>query len=243
MKKQLFILLLGAGTLFTAMIPSDFFREQLSFARVRTANKNKGNAVAKLLADNQVNDKNFDLFIRAFKTEKKLEVWAKSQSDNTFKKITEYDFCASSGVLGPKRKSGDKQIPEGAYTVNFFNPTSQYHLSFRINYPNKSDLAFADALNPGDNIFIHGDCVTIGCIPIGNENMEELYLLAAKAKSAGRDINVHIFPNKMDAAGMNALGNSHEAFWKMLQPIYQSFENTKKLPNVSVDTKGNYVVN
>lgn len=238
MKKTLFFSLLMISSI--AMVNSDFYSQQMTFPRVKKAQQNKGKAIESILTTNGIDSKNFDIFLRAFKKEQKLELYAKNKSDNTFKWIKTYDFCATTGVLGPKRRSGDRQIPEGFYTVDFFNPQSQYHLSFRINYPNKSDLVFADKLNPGDNIFIHGHCITIGCIPIGDDLIEELYLFAVKAKSSGQDIPVHIFPMKMD--NMNELQGENAEFWSMLKPGYDAFEKTKMLPRVSVDNDGKYII-
>jgi len=228
--------------------PTNFFEQQLKFPRVLAANKEKSKAINDLLASKSINSANFDLFLRAFKKEQKLEVWAKNKADETFTLVKTYEFCATTGVLGPKRRSGDRQIPEGFYEVDLFNPQSQYYLSFRINYPNKSDLVFADKLNPGDNIFIHGHCVTIGCIPIGDENIKELYLLAAKAKSAGGKINVHIFPTVMNDQNYKVINNefgtdaSLLAFWSWLKPGFDAFESSKKLPEIVVEDSGRYVV-
>lgn len=228
--------------------PSTFFEQQLRFPRVQAANRTKGKVINDLLSTNNISISNFDLFLRAFKKEQKLEVWAKNKSDDIFTLLKTYEFCATTGMLGPKRRSGDRQIPEGFYEVDLFNPQSQYLLSFRINYPNKSDLVFADKLNPGDNIFIHGRCVTIGCIPIGDDNIQELYLLAAKAKSAGGKINVHIFPTIMNDQNYKAINNefgtdaSLLAFWSWLKPVYDAFENSKKLPTVVIEDSGKYLV-
>lgn len=228
--------------------PKNFFEQQLKFPRVQTANREKGKAVSDLLSSKNISTSSFDLFLRAFKKEQKLEVWAKNKSDDAFTLLKTYEFCATTGVLGPKRRSGDRQIPEGFYEVDLFNPQSQYLLSFRINYPNKSDLVFADKLNPGDNIFIHGHCVTIGCIPIGDENIQELYLIAAKAKSAGGKINVHIFPTIMNDQNYKAINNefgtdaSLLAFWSWLKPGFDAFESSKKLPVISIEESGKYMV-
>jgi len=246
--KKTFLIIILTSILMSLSPPSNFFEQQLKFPRVQTANRQKGKTVGKLLSSKNINSINFDLFLRVFKKEQKLEIWAKNKADETFKLLKAYEYCATTGVLGPKRRSGDRQIPEGFYEVDLFNPQSQYLLSFRINYPNKSDLVFADKLNPGDNIFIHGHCVTIGCIPIGDENIQELYLLASKAKSAGGNINVHIFPTIMNEQnykiinaefGTNA---SLLAFWSWLKPAYDAFENSKKLPVVVIEDSGKYVV-
>jgi murein L,D-transpeptidase YafK len=242
MKTKLLSMLVLTSILFS-MSPKDFFSSQMSFPRVKNAQKNKGAVVNNLLTSNGISTASYDLFIRAFKTEKTLEIWAKNKNESTYKLIKTYAHCASSGVLGPKRRSGDKQTPEGFYTVDLFNPTSNYYLSFRISYPNASDKIFADPINPGDNIFIHGNCVTIGCIPVGDDAIDEIYLLAAKAKVSG-EIPVHIFPTKMTAENMAGLKSQNAAnadFWDNIKPGYDAFENTKTLPKVSVDASGKYV--
>jgi murein L,D-transpeptidase YafK len=246
--KKIFIMIFLTSILMSMTPPLNFFEQQLKFLRVQEANRKKGKAIGELLSSKNINSNSFDLFLRAFKKEQKLEVWAKNKADDTFILLKSYEYCASTGVLGPKRRSGDRQIPEGFYEVDLFNPQSQYLLSFRINYPNKSDLVFADKLNPGDNIFIHGHCVTIGCIPIGDENIQELYLLAAKAKSLGGKINVHIFPTIMNEQNYKTINDefgtdaSLLAFWSWLKPGYDAFENSKKLPNIVIEDSGKYVV-
>jgi murein L,D-transpeptidase YafK len=232
-----------------SMTPTlNFFEQQLKFERVQSANRSKGKAVSELLSSKNINSNSFDLFLRSFKREQKLEVWAKNKADESFIFLKSYEYCATTGVLGPKRRSGDRQIPEGFYEVDLFNPNSQYLLSFRINYPNKSDLVFADKLNPGDNIFFHGHNVTIGCIPIGDDNIQELYLLAAKAKSASGTINVHIFPTIMNEQNYNSINHEFAtdanllAFWSWLKAGFDAFENAKKLPIIEIENSGKYLV-
>ncbi len=228
--------------------PIDFYQAQLRFPRVKEALKTKGKVVDEMLATKGVSTSNFDLFFRVFKKEQKFEVWAKNKQESIFKLIKVYDFCASTGVLGPKRRSGDRQTPEGFYTIDAFNPTSNYYLSFRVGYPNASDKKFADWLNPGDNIFVHGSCITIGCIPVGDDNIKELYLLAARAKSEGQDIPVHIFPNKMTDENYSALKTEYASnatlleFWSWLKPGYDAFEKSNTVPTVTVDEAGKYIV-
>lgn len=95
-----------------------------------------------------------------------MDIYAKKREDSTYKKLITYKICAKSGHLGPKRRQGDRQVPEGFYHINHFNPNSNYHLSLMINYPNASDKIKSQAPNPGGNICIHGSCVTIGCLPM-----------------------------------------------------------------------------
>jgi murein L,D-transpeptidase YafK len=228
--------------------PIDFYQAQLRFPRVREALKTKGKIVDEMLSAQGISTTNFEVFMRAFKKEQKFEIWAKNKGENAFKLLKTYDFCATTGILGPKRRSGDRQMPEGFYTIDAFNPTSNYYLSFRVSYPNASDRKFADQLNPGDNIFVHGSCISIGCIPVGDENIKEVYLLAARAKGGEQDIQIHIFPNKMTEENYASLKSEFSSntvlleFWSWLKPGFDAFEKTNVLPLVSVDDSGKYVV-
>ncbi len=189
------------------------------------------------------------LYIRSFKYERELEVWGRQNSKESFKLFKTYKVCAIAGSIGPKRMEGDFQIPEGFYYINIFNPKSTYYLSLGLNYPNPSDRILSDSARPGGEIFIHGDCVTIGCIPITNTQIEELYLLAAYAKSAGQDfIPVHIFParykNKKSSEYLcrTAQDNTKlQAFFDNLQQGYNYFEQKKQLPIIMVNKKGEYI--
>ncbi|MBA4853571.1 murein L,D-transpeptidase family protein [Emticicia sp. BO119] len=224
----------------------DFFKKQLEFSRVAKAYALKGKEIDRLLKIKNINTEKYDLFLRAFKTEKQLEVWAKNKNQGIFTLIKTYKFCKSSGELGPKRREGDNRIPEGFYQVNNFNPQSTYHLSFKINYPNKSDMIFGDKKHPGNDIYIHGKCVTIGCIPLGDNNIEELYLLAAKARSSGGVIHVHIFPANLKKAAYAKLQSEYHGnqellkFWSDLKPVFDAFEENKCLPQIGLDDKGRY---
>jgi murein L,D-transpeptidase YafK len=163
--------------------------------------------------------------------------------------LKEYPFCNSSGALGPKRRQGDGQIPEGFYHIDRFNPLSNFHLSLGINYPNQADRIRGGSGDLGGDIFIHGGCVTIGCVPITDELIKEVYLIAVEAKTAGQGrIPVHIFPARMGAKGMRQLegaasGNQELLdFWRNLKSGYDSFEQNRRLPSVTVDRQGRYVV-
>jgi len=214
------------------MLPQLSFKEtQLRYSRVKTAYQEKEQPLRDLLAAKHA-DTHTTIFLRAFKREETLEVWVKEANKNTYTLLKTYPFCTSSGVLGPKRREGDLQIPEGLYTINHFNPESKFHLSLGVDYPNASDRFRADAQHPGGDIYIHGSCVTVGCIPITDYNIKELYILAIEARNSGqRAIPVHIFPTKLDAAGINYLQAQYTdtallAFWKNLQTIYSNFEKT-----------------
>ena len=121
------------------------------------------------------------LTLIGIKHEKLLEVWAELHGKWVL--LTTYPFTAFSGKLGPKYKEGDRQIPEGIYRISYLNPNSNFHLSMRVNYPNTFDKKMAreeKRTNLGGDIMIHGSDVTIGCIPIGDDKIEELYFLAEK---------------------------------------------------------------
>lgn len=123
-----------------------------------------------------------EIILVAFKEEEVLEVYAKDHEG--VKLIKKYPFTANSGKLGPKLKEGDRQIPEGIYHIAYLNPNSSYHLSLKVNYPNefdKSKTKFSKIKDMGGDIFIHGKALTIGCIPIGDLAIEELFLLVHKA--------------------------------------------------------------
>jgi murein L,D-transpeptidase YafK len=143
---------------------------------------------------------------------------------------------------------GDYQVPEGFYYINEFRPNSSYHMALGINYPNVSDKLLSDSIKPGSDILIHGSCVTQGCIPIKNDQIEELYLMAAYAHAAGQDfIPVHIFPirfNIYKSAEFLKKSSKDEVEYKMfinkMQLVFQYFEQHKKLPVIAIDSDGDY---
>jgi murein L,D-transpeptidase YafK len=230
----------------TFMMPlqQSFKETQLQHQRVKDAYREKEITVKNYFVNKNLNYPGFNCFIRAFKKERILEVWVKEKNKDKFALLTTFPFCSSSGEPGPKRKEGDLQIPEGVYYINHFNPKSNFHLSLGINYPNASDRILSDQQSPGSAIYIHGNCVTIGCIPITDDLIKELYVLAVEARNNGQEkIPVHIFPSKLDDAGLKALesrNSMHKSFWKNLQPVYRHFENNKTIPDVKVRKNGDY---
>ncbi|GAI32233.1 unnamed protein product [marine sediment metagenome] len=177
----------------------NIFKEQQNrYTRVRQARENREKYIDSLFNSLDINYPPKNILIVAYKKEQILQLWALSKSLKVFTFVKEYIITATSGTLGPKRKQGDLQIPEGFYYINHFNPFSNFHLSMKINYPNKSDNILGVKRNLGGEIRIHGSAVTIGCIPIGDEAIEELYIICVDTKSAGqKDIPVYIFPCKM----------------------------------------------
>ncbi len=175
----------------------------------------------------------------------------KEEKSNTFSLFKTYPVCALAGSLGPKRVQGDYQVPEGFYYINEFNPYSSYYLSLGLNYPNASDRILSDSLKPGGDIYIHGSCVTVGCIPITDQQIDELYILAAYARDAGQDfIPVHIFPCRFDVPKSRDYLNelckddpSLKSFSEKLADAYYHFQRTKQLPVVMITDDGMYHIN
>jgi murein L,D-transpeptidase YafK len=239
----LFPILLAAQT-------GSFKDDQNCYPRVRQARVNAAEKIDSILKKAGFEEWLEVIFLRAFKSERELELWGGDSIADTLRLIKTYLFTAYCGKLGPKRQQGDLQIPEGVYFIDRFNPASRFHLSLGINYPNKSDRIRATSNDPGGDIFIHGNRVTIGCIPIGDEAIQEVYLIAVEAKSSGQDkIPVHIFPCRMDSdtcrLSMNHLSEKDEmlkSFWSELKPIYEIFDSTHILPRISIDDNGSYLV-
>jgi len=175
------------------------------------------------------------MFIRVFKHELELEVWVSDSVD--FYLYKRYNICKLSGDFGPKRKQGDLQVPEGFYYINDFNPFSKYHLSLGINYPNQSDRIFSPHKDLGGLIYIHGDCVSVGCMAMGDTNIGEIYSMAKKMKTK---IEVHIFPiNYKYLKSLNWFDKKITQkpllleFEKNLFEGYSYFEETGRLPEIT----------
>jgi murein L,D-transpeptidase YafK len=191
------------------------------------------------------------IYIRSFKYDSQLEVWVKNDLKDQFQLFKTYKVCALAGTLGPKRMEGDYQVPEGFYYINEFNPESNYYLSLGINYPNASDKLLSDSLKPGSAIYIHGSCVTVGCIPIRDEQIDELYILAAHAKDQGQDfIPVHIFPIRFNVdRSIKYLDNltkddpELKKFSDRMEDAYEYFEKYRQLTVVMIGEKGQYIIN
>lgn len=221
-------------------------QEQLQYERVVEAYEAVGEKTKQMLTSVGVDSDSFEVYIRAFKFEEKLELWAKSSNQENFTLVETYNFCSNVGQLGPKRKEGDKQIPEGFYELSKFNPESFYHLSLKVNYPNESDSVLSDQVSPGGLIFIHGGCRTVGCIPITDEKIKELYVFCLEAKNLGQEkISIHLFPARLTDENMHLMRHQYDDqlidFWQQLKPGFDYFEKTRKVINPIVDVTGKYV--
>lgn len=174
------------------------------------------------------------IFIRIFKDSGKLELWVEAPGGE-FTHFKTYDICTFSGDLGPKLKEGDKQSPEGFYYVkaNQLNPSSRFHLSFNLGFPNQYDTFHG---RTGSALMIHGNCVSIGCYAMTDPQIEEIYALAHAALVNGQPFfRVHAFPFALtDAALEQKVGHKWHAFWLNLKTGYDAFETQKRPPNVEV---------
>ena len=224
--------------------PDPLFRtEQQRYPRVRAAYATHETTLHALLRRNGIGVGRLELYLRAFKLSRRLEAWGREQGTGEFVLLRTYQLAGTSGTLGPKRRDGDGQLPEGFYVINRFNPASSYHLSLGLDYPNAADLRQA-APNPGGDIYIHGSNVTTGCLPITDAGIRELYVLAVEARAAGQaDIAMHIFPFEMTAENLaRRVASPHSSFWQELAAGYQYFEDYHQLPSVKVDAHGAYAV-
>lgn len=174
------------------------------------------------------------VYMRVFKEESELEVW-KQRKDGQYALLVSYPICKWSGKLGPKIKEGDRQAPEGFYTVTpgQMNPNSSYYLSFNIGYPNAYDRAYG---RTGSNLMVHGACSSAGCYSMTDQAAGEIYSLARDAFRGGqRAFEVHAFPFKMTAENLaRHADDPNMPFWQRLREGYNHFEVTRKVPAVSV---------
>lgn len=248
MKRILFgiIILMGAANV---QAQQSFLENQKLFPRVGEAFREKEESIKKEFAKKGLSYPAKQIYIRSFKLDSELEIWVRNNVTDTFSLLKTYRVCTLSGKMGPKRKEGDRQVPEGFYYINDFNPNSSFHLSLGINYPNYSDRILSDPKKPGGDIYIHGNCLTIGCIPLTDEFIEEVYIMAVNAKNNGQDfIPVHVFPVRFgNSRSMDYLGsisltdNDSQKFWLNLKAAYDYFEKNRKLPVILVNSQGKYV--
>lgn len=177
------------------------------------------------------------VFVRIFKREGELELWMAGR-DGSYRLFRTYPICYYSGALGPKRRQGDNQAPEGFYRIarGQLNPASRYHLAFNLGYPNAYERAHGYT---GDFLMVHGNCVSIGCYAMGDAAIEEIYTLVDAALSAGQPaFDVHAFPFRLDDAALAAeRASPWFDFWSELKPGYDAFERARRPPRVSVQAR------
>ncbi|MDB5192231.1 MAG: exported protein [Segetibacter sp.] len=248
--KRLFFFLAFIILTTAAIAQPSFVDYQKSYPRVATAMRGKEDTLRRQFEKAGLAWPVKQMYIRSFKYDSQLEVWVRNSNKEPYKLFKTYKVCALAGGMGPKRMEGDYQVPEGFYYINEFNPKSSYHLSLGINYPNPSDRVLSDSLKPGGEIYIHGSCLTVGCIPIQNNQIEELYVLAAHAKNMGQDfIPVHIFPVRYNNrksfeyfARTTKDDQDLQRFAIKIKEVFDFFEEKKKLPLITINKKGEYIV-
>jgi murein L,D-transpeptidase YafK len=210
-----------------ALLFSAFFGED----RVARARADKEPALRTAVAAMGLSYPPKAIYLRAIKDERLLEVWI-SEDGSKFSLFRSYPIVAMSGTLGPKRREGDRQVPEGFYQIDRFNPRSAYHLSLGINYPNQRDRAMGEA-KPGGDIFIHGSNVSIGCLAMTDDKIEEVYLLALDAKK--KPVRVDIYPTRLQGQKYRALLGAQDQhvrqLWESMRPRWERFETDHSLAN------------
>ena len=228
-------------------LQSDFLKDQKRYSRVRTAIAEKGSLINQELKERDLALDDFQLLMVAYKASDELELYVTKKTSETYHLLKTYKICSKSGSLGPKRKQGDRQVPEGFYYIDRFNPASNFYLSLGINYPNSSDRILSKASNLGGDIFIHGACVTIGCLPMTTDKIKEIYMYAVHAKNNGQNkIPVYIFHYRMTKANNQMYFGMHMSdqplinFWMNLKKGFQTFQENKKALNYKVNQDGSY---
>ncbi len=177
------------------------------------------------------------VLFRVFKEESELEVWATDDRREPLRRIATYRICAASGGAGPKTRSGDHQVPEGFYEIDFYKPRSDYYLALHVNYPNRRDRS---QRSTGSAIMIHGRCASIGCLAMSDDRIQELWVIGRSLKS-GR-VQVHIFPQRaMDALVETTTREGLKGFWRSLAEGKRRFDAEPRLPKkISFNADGDY---
>jgi len=246
---RLLIVLFPFFFLCSGMISDTYREKQMKYTRVREAYAAKEKIVNSTLARFSISRDNLRIYLRAFKTEKKVELWAKSSCDSVFTMVKEFTICDLSGDVGAKRRSRDLQVPEGFYHISDLNPFSKYYLSMKINYPNASDSIRGFRKHLGNNIFIHGSCISSGCLAMTDDRIRELYVYCVEAYNAGQEeIGLTIFPAKLTDATYTRFLSRYSKYkddislWGDLKKYYNLFNQTRVPPTVKFLPDGKHEV-
>ena len=229
---------------------SPTFREkQMNFTRVREAYNFKEKIVDNTLAALSISRDSLRIYLRAFKTEKIIELWAKNSSDSVFVPIKEFPICDISGFEGPKRRYRDLQVPEGFYHISKLNPYSKYYLSMEINYPNASDSIRGVHGHLGNQIYIHGSCISSGCLAITDDKIRELFVYCIEAYNSGQqEIALTIYPARLTDDNYSELIADYKkdkdklSLWADLKKSYDLFKLARVLPRVKFLPDGSHEV-
>jgi murein L,D-transpeptidase YafK len=177
------------------------------------------------------------IVIRSYKKESEIEVW-KANSSGRYALLKTFPICRWSGQLGPKKKQGDRQAPEGFYSISpsQMNPNSSYYLSFDTGYPNAYDRAHG---RTGSNLMVHGACSSAGCFAMTDQAISEIYAIGREAFRGGqRTFQFQSYPFRMNVRNMAKYrADPNYEFWKNLKEGSDYFEVTGREPKVSVCAK------
>lgn len=222
---------------------STFLQKQKLYPRVRDAFSEKNNLIKEELTLKGFSYPPKKILFISYKAEGELQVWIKEKLEYRLFKV--YEVCRKSGDFGPKRMEGDRQVPEGLYNITIFNPKSNYLLSLGIDYPNKSDKYYSKADRLGGDIYIHGDCVTIGCLPMTDDIIKEIYILSVLAKNNGQNkLPIYLFPFKFKPLAEYIFYKEypeHIDFWNNLKSEFLYFKIYKKIRKYSINNFGEYI--
>jgi murein L,D-transpeptidase YafK len=173
------------------------------------------------------------LFIRVFKSESELELWM--EKDGRYELFATYPICHWAGTIGPKLREGDRQNPEGFYSVGprQLHRIGRWPRSLNIGFPNTFDRAHG---RTGSYILVHGGCSSVGCFAMTNAVMAEIFALTEAALRAGQPrVDVHVFPFRMTEANLAAQsGSPWLDFWRNLKEGYDAFEDTRLPPRIGI---------
>ncbi|MBM4354304.1 MAG: hypothetical protein FJ109_10995 [Deltaproteobacteria bacterium] len=237
----------GAGAPSAAAAPVRDFTDwsydgdDSSKARVAAAHKAKDAEVEKLFSDAGVPFPPADLVLIGYKKERDVEVWAAAKGGGELKHVATYKVCYASGGLGPKRKQGDSQVPEGFYELDYYNSHSLFYLSTRVNYPNASDRKLGKKGDLGGDIMIHGNCVSIGCLAMSDERIQELWIMTKAMDDRKKRVAVYLFPTReLDTLIAGESSVELKEFWTNLKVGLDRFRKDPRRLKVRVDGKGRY---
>src|SRR5690348_8152214 len=205
--------------------------DEISLATNAKANQPVPPKLVQAMVDRDM-DLNSPILVRIFKQEAELEVWKQNRSGQ-FALLKTYPICRWSGDLGPKVREGDRQAPEGFYSITpaLMNPQSSFYLSFNTGYPNAFDRALG---RTGSQLMVHGDCSSRGCYAMTDEQIAEIYALGRESFFGGqKSFQFQAYPFRMTPVNLAKHRNSpHMAFWKMIKEGYDHFEVTHQEPKV-----------
>jgi murein L,D-transpeptidase YafK len=223
--------LMSLATLGAGLLLAGCNGDEISLANNAKANQP---VPPKLVADMAAKEMDLQspMLVRLFKQEAELEVWKQDRSGH-FALLKTYPICRWSGDLGPKVREGDRQAPEGFYSISpaQMNPQSAYYLSFNTGYPNAFDKALG---RTGSQLMVHGDCSSRGCYAMTDEQIAEIYAMGRESFFGGqKSFQLQAFPFRMTPLNMaKHRNNPNMAFWKMIKEGYDHFEVTRQEPKV-----------